>query len=62
MNSKEQRDLEDELKNYIKALVKMEIDKAKQAKKAKKTSCKIQDLLKFMNSYEKAQKGKIGAK
>jgi len=62
MNWKEQEKLENELKRYIKALVKMEIDKAKQAKEARKTSCKIQDLLKFMNSYEKAQKGKIGEK
>ena len=62
MNWKEQAEIEEKLKTYVKALVKLEIEKRAKEQQTRKTSCKIQDLLKFMNNYEAASKGKLGAK
>lgn len=65
MSWKEQAETEEELKHYVRALVKLELEKmAKEmAKKtAQKSDCKLRDLLKFMNSYEEASKGNLAKK
>lgn len=62
MNWKEQAEIEEKLKTYVKALVKLELEKRTKEKEAQKTGCKIQDLLKFMNSYETASKGNLTKK
>lgn len=62
MNWKEQAEIEEKLKTYVKALVKLEIEKRAKEQQTRKTSCKIQDLLKFMNNYEAASKGNLNKK
>lgn len=62
MTPQEERQIEERMKKYIKALVKIELEKRAAEKKSSKTSCKVADLLKFMDKYERASKGKIFTK
>ena len=61
MSPQEKRKFEEELKLYLRHLVKSEIETLKKERALRqKTGCSVQDLLKFMNRYAAAEKGKLG--